>query len=163
MQPHWRQSRAYQNEWAEILKAWSMRAALKVVPPILLCWPTVSKEDVGDMAVEAEPSHQYPIPLCCRVTDGSRGTIWHSGIWHRSAYEAKVWNWIPSCRKEWHPSTFTDSFWMFMGTKLWLWTQWGSECCISIVMTVTVGYLWLCTFLRAWNAGCSSLLVKMHS
>ena len=51
MQPHWRQSRAYQNEWAEILKAWSMRAALKVVPPILLCWFTMTKVGAGRLAV----------------------------------------------------------------------------------------------------------------
>jgi len=32
-----------------------MRAALKVMSPILLCWPTLS---LGVMAVEAEHSHQ---------------------------------------------------------------------------------------------------------
>jgi len=31
--------------------------------------------DVGGMAVEVEPSHQYPITCCCCVTDGSRGDI----------------------------------------------------------------------------------------
>ena len=39
-----------------------MRAALKVLPPVL-CWPTVPETDVGGMAAEAEPSHQYPIVL----------------------------------------------------------------------------------------------------
>lgn len=34
-----------------------MRIALKVISPILLCWPTLSEADVG-MAVEAELS-QY--------------------------------------------------------------------------------------------------------
>ena len=33
-----------------------MRAALKVMPPILLCWSTTEEADVGCMAVEAEPS-----------------------------------------------------------------------------------------------------------
>lgn len=28
------------------------------------------------MAVEVEPSHQYPIPCCCCVTDGSKGAQW---------------------------------------------------------------------------------------
>lgn len=32
------------------------RAALIVNPPILLCWPTVSEENVGGMAVEADLS-----------------------------------------------------------------------------------------------------------
>ena len=38
-----------------------MRVAPKVLPPILLYWPTVSDADVGVMAVEIEPSHQYSI------------------------------------------------------------------------------------------------------
>jgi len=32
----------------------STRAALKVMSPILLCWPTVSEVDVGGMAVEGQ-------------------------------------------------------------------------------------------------------------
>ena len=52
-----------------------MRAAPKVMPATLLCWLTVSEVDVGGMAVDGEPSHQYPITRCCRVTDGSRGTL----------------------------------------------------------------------------------------
>ena len=50
----------------------------------------MSEEDVGGMAVEAEPSHQYPITCCCCVTDGSRGAVWQNGVWHRSMDEAKV-------------------------------------------------------------------------
>ena len=30
----------------------------------------MSEADVGGMAVEAEPSHQYSIIFCCRMTDG---------------------------------------------------------------------------------------------
>jgi len=52
-----------------------MRAVLKVMPPILLCWHTTLEADVGGMAAEVEPSHQYPITLCCRVTDDSRGAV----------------------------------------------------------------------------------------
>jgi len=50
-----------------------MRTALKVLPPVLLCWPMMSEVDGGAMAVEAEPSHQYPVTFCCHATDGSRG------------------------------------------------------------------------------------------
>lgn len=49
-------------------------AALKVMPAILVCWPTVSVADAG-MAVEVEPSQQYSITLCCCVTDSSRGVV----------------------------------------------------------------------------------------
>mgnify|MGYP001853334281 CR=1 FL=1 len=41
-----------------------MSAALKVVPPVLLCWPTTSEVDGGGMAVEAESSCHYVLFLC---------------------------------------------------------------------------------------------------
>lgn len=34
-----------------------MRAAPKIMPPILLCSPMKSEADVGGMAVEPEPSY----------------------------------------------------------------------------------------------------------
>jgi len=53
-----------------------MRAALKVMPPILLYWPTISEMNVGSMAVEVEPSYQYSITFCCCVTErSSRGAV----------------------------------------------------------------------------------------
>lgn len=54
-----------------------MRAALRVVPQILLRWLTVLEVDVGDVAVDADPSHQYSTTYCCPVTDGSREIKWH--------------------------------------------------------------------------------------
>ena len=51
-----------------------MRAALKVMPPILLYWPTVLEVDVGGMAVEAEPT------FCCHATDGSSGAVQQNGV-----------------------------------------------------------------------------------
>jgi len=50
-------------------------AALKVMPPILLCWPMMTEAGVGGMAVEVEPSHLYSLTFCCCVTDGSRGAV----------------------------------------------------------------------------------------
>ena len=38
-----------------------MRAAPKVMPPILFCWALALEVDVGGMEVESEPSHQYSI------------------------------------------------------------------------------------------------------
>ena len=66
------------------------------MPPIVLCWPTMSEADVGGMAVEIEPSCEYSVKFCYPTTDGSRGA---NGIWHGSAYEGKVWNLIPPCGK----------------------------------------------------------------
>ena len=52
-----------------------MRAALKIMPPILWCWPLTADVHVGGMAVEVEPSQQYSVTFCCHVTDGSRGAL----------------------------------------------------------------------------------------
>jgi len=52
-----------------------VRVTLKLMPPSLLCWPTTSEVDVGDIAVEVEPSCQYSVKFCCRVTDDSRGAV----------------------------------------------------------------------------------------
>jgi len=45
------------------------------VPTVVLCWPTISEADVGGIAVEVDPSHQYSVKSCCHVTDGSRGAV----------------------------------------------------------------------------------------
>ena len=73
------------------------RTALKIMSPILLCWPITSEADVGGMAVEAEPSWQYFITRCCCVTAGSRGAVWQNDVWHGNAYETKVSHWISPC------------------------------------------------------------------
>jgi len=89
----------------------STRAASKVMRSISFFWLITSEVDVGGMAVEAEPSHQFSIPFCCCVSDGSRGAVWQNGVWRGSAYEAKVWNWIPPCGKNgthWHSSTLAE-------------------------------------------------------
>jgi len=47
---------------------------------ILLHWPMMLKVDVGDVAVEIKPFHQYSVTRCCCATDGSRGEVWQNGI-----------------------------------------------------------------------------------
>jgi len=117
--------------------------------------------DTGGMAVENEPSHQYPITLCCCVTDGSRGVVWWNGVWRGSAYEAKVCCWISLCGKKWHLLTFSDAWWTFIETKQWMWTQWGSRWCVSAV--ATAAHLHWHRFLLAQHAGSCSSLAKMHN
>jgi len=51
------------------------RVTPKLMPPILLCRPMTSEADVGDVAVEVEPSCHYSIKFCCRATDDSRGAV----------------------------------------------------------------------------------------
>ena len=84
------------------------------MPPISLRWPTMSEIDVDGTAVETEPPLQCSITFCCQVTVGSRGADWQNGIWHESAYEVKVWNWIPPWRKNcthWHSLMFAELGW----------------------------------------------------
>jgi len=59
--------------------------------------------DVGGMAVEAEPSHQYSVMFCSCVTDISREAIWQSGVWHGSVNKAKGWNWMLPCGRSGTP------------------------------------------------------------
>lgn len=44
----------------------------KVIPPILLCWPTVSEVDLGGISVD---TYQNSITFCYHVKDGSRGAV----------------------------------------------------------------------------------------
>ena len=112
-----------------------MRTAPKVMPLILLSWPMTSEVDVVGIAVDSDPSHQYSITFCCHVTDGNREAAWQNSIWHGSVYEAKVYHWIPPCRKN-----RTHICWTFMDTKQWMWAQWSGRCCVSAVATAT---LWM--------------------
>jgi len=70
------------------------------------------------MAVEVEPYHQYHIMFCFCVTDGHRGIVRQNDVWYGSVYGTKVW-------KKCYPLTFTDTCWMLMEAKQWMWAQWG--------------------------------------
>ena len=130
---------------------------------MLLYWPLTSEADGGGMAVEVEPFHQYPITCCCYVTDGSREAVWHNGIWHESAYGAKLCHWIPPHGKKWYLLTFIDACQMFLETKHWMWAQWGCRWHVSAVVTGTVGHICWCRFSQVHPAGSCSLLAKMYS
>ena len=102
------------------------RAAPKLISPIFLCQPMTSEIDLGGIVVKMESSLQNSVTFCFCIWDSSRGTVWHNDIWHRSVYEAKLWNWIElnsSMQKKWHPLTFV----WFMETRQWVWAQWGKK------------------------------------
>ena len=82
----------YQN-----LHFWTV---FKGLPPVEMLSLTRCEawNEVGEVAAEAEPSHQYPIP-CYSVTDGSQGAVWQNGVWCRSVDGAKLCHCIPSWRK----------------------------------------------------------------
>jgi len=53
------------------------RDAPKVMPPVLLYWPTASETDVNDMTVKVDPSHQYFFSFCCQWQQRDSLTEWH--------------------------------------------------------------------------------------
>ena len=100
----------FMDKWVSL----DATAAPKVMPPILLCWPTTSEVDVGGMRTEAEPSRQYSIIFSCHTIDGSRGAVWQNDVWHGSSYKAKVCHWIPPCRRNgthWHLLMLDEHLW----------------------------------------------------
>ena len=84
-----------------------------------------------------------------------------SDIWHGSAYEVKVWNWIPPWGRKcpWHSPTLVEHLWTWNG----MWEQWCSGWYVSAMVTVTVGHHLWCRFVQVRRTGSCSLLVKMHS
>jgi len=148
----------------DCLPKWCMRAAPKLMPPVLWCfvcmmyyvrfqyvtsiWCIMSEADIDHMAVEFEPSHQYSTAFFHCVTSGIRGAVWQNSVWHRSAYEVKGWNWIPPCRKNGgheHSSPLTECLWRpnsgcehseaVDGAFQQWWQQWWSPPLVQIVIS----------------------------
>ena len=101
------------------------------MPPIL-CWPKKPEADVGVIAVEAEPSHQYSVTCCCCVTDGSRGALWQNSIWNGNVHEAKVCHWILL-----HSKNGMNIHWQLLNVYGVDVSTVRGEWCISAVVTVT--------------------------
>lgn len=97
-----------------------MRATSEAILPILLYWLTTSESDIVGMKVKV--SYQYSIKFRCPATDGSR-----KAVWHRTAYEPNVCNWISPCWKNgyhWHSSALAEHSW---GPNKWMWAQCSGE------------------------------------
>lgn len=135
-----------------------MRATSEAILPILLCWLRTSEANIGGMEVKVELSYQYSIKFCCPATDGSR-----KAVWHRTAYEPNVCNWISPCWKNgyhWHSSALAEHSW---GPNKWTWAQCGGGWWVSAQVTATVGCCsdW-CGFVWELHAGSCSSLAKIH-
>ena len=61
----------------------------------------MSEVDVGSMAAEVEPAHQYSITCCCHATDGGRGVVLQHGVWHVKKKKETYW----------HSVMFAECFW----------------------------------------------------
>ena len=69
--------------------------------------------NVGHVAVEAEPT-QNSITFCCLATDGSTGAVWQHTVWHRSAYQAQMCHWFPTCGENgthWQSLILAEHLW----------------------------------------------------
>ena len=118
------------------------------------CWLYGSRDQTFQLMFH------YILLLCDRWQQkgslSKRCVIWKS-------VQSKGMSLNSSTRKQFHPLTLTDTFWMFIETKQWMRAQWDSGWCVSAVMIATVGHLHWCIFLWVQCAGPYSLLVKMHS
>ena len=134
----------------------NIRIVPKVIPPVLLCWPTSEIDDEG-MEVEAEPSYPYAVTFCCYVTNGSRGAVWQNGTWQGSAYEAKVCHWIPPCKKNIAPTDIHQYLLNIYGLQTMAVStvrRWVicSSCGGSRSSPMVHFCLFVCLFLQAWHA-----------
>jgi len=140
------------------------RAALKVTPPICLCWAMISEADADGRALEAEPSWQYSFAFCCHVTNDSRTDgslteccliwkcIWNKGV----SLNSPLWkNSI-----HWHFLNVDGDQSVDVSTvKQWV-------VCFSSSDSNAKDKphsRWPNTFLWTWHAGSCSPLAKMHS
>ena len=142
--------------------------------PILLCRPTASEADVGSMAVEVEPSHQYSIQW-----NSNRGSDWTNGIWHEVHMKQKCG--IEFLHMEKMPPV--DIHWCLLniyGDQTWILTQWGDGWCISAVVcslyllqspwryiggitfraTYICAQVYTCTYICVYSCGQRSLQLK---
>lgn len=69
------------------------------MPPVLLCWPTASKADIGGMAVEIEPPHQYSITFVAMQQTVAEGKSDQLVCNCGTVSEAKVCHCILPCGK----------------------------------------------------------------
>jgi len=107
------------------------RAALKVMPPSLWCWPTMLEAGVGG----TYPPVSCSILLPCNRWQ-QRGSLKKWCLkWQCEQSKGVELN--SSTQTKWYPVTFINIFWMFMEVKQWLWAQWGGGWSISAVVTVT--------------------------
>lgn len=60
---------SFENRKKDLGLLMNMNFTLKSMPPILLCWLSVSETDIVDTGVEVEPSCQYSAKFCCQAAD----------------------------------------------------------------------------------------------
>ena len=103
-----------------------MRAVLKLMPPILLFWLTMSEVDVSTIAVEAEwPIFRNMLFLCDRWQQRGSLTKWRL-TWKCVRNKGVELNF--SMWTKWHSLAFISACW-FLETKQWMWAQWGVAVC----------------------------------
>ena len=99
----------------------STRAALKVVPPILL-W--------GEYWWDGSRGWTFPSMLHYILLPYDRWQQKGNRTWKRICSKDVKLN--SSVWKKWHSLIFIDTCWTFVDTKQWMWAQWGSRCvCFS--------------------------------
>jgi len=119
------------------------RAALKIMPPNLLSWPTTSEVGVGAVAVEAEPSRQYDTVRQMAAEGQSDKMESDMKVWMKQTWVTEF------LHTELMAPTDICLCLLNVFRDQTLWAQWGSGCCVSAVAKVTGGHLCQCRFLQA--------------
>ena len=108
------------------------------------------RDNVGGMAVEVEPSHQYPVTFCCCVTDVSRGAVWQNGSDVEVQMEQRVGIEFPHAER----IAPIDIHWCLLNVHVN--QQVDVAYCqgwhASAAVTVTVGHFCWCRLLQTWHA-----------
>ena len=119
----------------------------------------------GGIKAEVEHSYQYSVPFCCNATDSSRGAVWQNGLWHESADEAKVWNWIPPRGKSgtnWYSSVLAEHWWR--PNSGWKESDAvGGMFCFSSNTVTGALKQWVTSTVQAQYAGSCSSLMKSRA
>ena len=102
-----------------------MRAALKVMSPVLLCQNHHTRCRCrwdGNRGWTFPPIFHYMLLPCDRWQQ--RGSLTERSLTWKYIWNKDV-SLNSSMGKKWYPLTFTDACWTFMETKQRMWAQWG--------------------------------------
>lgn len=76
------------------------RAGLKVFPAILLSWSVMSEADVGNMALDVEPSLQYSSAFCWLRTAEGKADKMAPDMEEEVHIQKRYWMVLNSCMQE---------------------------------------------------------------
>ena len=151
----------YIHRWICIYACTDTKGAPKVMPLILLYWPTVRGRwwSYDSRNWHFLPIFHYVLLPYNRWQQRGSVTQWRL-MWECIWSKGEEWN--SSVRKKDHPVIFTNTCWMSAETRMWMCAWWGGGWCTPAVRTASLDHVCWCRLLWAQHAGPCSSLKKMH-